>query len=445
MSSRAAGTITTSSRPAAAGPAPARAAWRAWSGRLPSGVAFYLQASIVLFFLAGSSAPTPLYALYQARWGFSPITTTVVFGVYALAVLASLLTVGSLSDHIGRRPVLITAVAAQAAAMLVFATASGVPELLAARVIQGLSTGAAVGAVGAGLLDLNKTKGTIANAVGPITGTATGALGSGLLVQYLPSPTRLVYLALFAIFIIQGLGVALMAETSAAKPGALASLRPQFSLPASVRGPVLRSIPALIAVWALAGLYGSLGPALVGIVSGSHSFVLGGLALFVLAGSAAVTVLLLHSAPPRAVMLAGCVALLAGVAITLLAVRESSIVLFFAGTAVAGAGFGGGFQGAIRTVIPLAAPHERSGVLSYIFVVSYLALGLPAVVAGVLVSHGAGVTAAAQEYGVAVMVLAGLALAGLARQPRRERGQMEPVPAAVPVEVRAMATCGERA
>src|ERR1700712_265887 len=111
--------------------------------RLSSSAAFYLQASIILFFLAGSSAPTPLYAVYQAAWGFSPITITVVFGVYALAVLASLLTVGSLSDYIGRRPVLIVAMLLQVATMLLFAGASGVPDLLIARVLQGLSTGSA--------------------------------------------------------------------------------------------------------------------------------------------------------------------------------------------------------------------------------------------------------------------------------------------------------------
>src|ERR1700712_3998116 len=105
--------------------------------RLSRTSAFYLQASIVLFFLAGSSAPTPLYALYQAEWGFSPITTTVVFAVYALAVLAALLVVGSLSDHVGRRPVLLVAIVVQAATMLVFATAHGVPQLMVARILQG--------------------------------------------------------------------------------------------------------------------------------------------------------------------------------------------------------------------------------------------------------------------------------------------------------------------
>jgi MFS family permease len=251
-------------------------------------------------------------------------------------VLAALLVVGSLSDHVGRRPVLLAALAGQAAAMVVFATAAGVPELMAARVIQGLATGAAAGAVGASLLDLHRTRGTLANAVAPITGTATGALGAGLLVQYLPDPSRLVYLILLVIFAVQAVGVLLMAESSPKRTGALASLRPAFSLPAAVRGPLLRSVPALIALCSLGGLYASLGPALVAQITGQHSFVLGGLSVAVLAGTGAAAVLLLRSAPPAAVMLTACIALFAGVGITLVAVQLSSAVVFFAGTVVAG-------------------------------------------------------------------------------------------------------------
>jgi len=136
-------------------------------GYLSRNAAFYLLASITVSFLAGSSAPTPLYGLYQAQWGFSPIMVTVIFGIYALAVLVALLFAGRLSDHVGRRPVLMVATAVQAATMVLFATASGVGELMLARVIQGLATGAAVGAVGAGMIDLYKERGATANAVAP--------------------------------------------------------------------------------------------------------------------------------------------------------------------------------------------------------------------------------------------------------------------------------------
>jgi MFS family permease len=388
--------------------------------RLSAASSFTLLASIVVSFLAGSSAPTPLYALYQARWGFSPITTTVVFGVYALAVLAALLTFGSLSDHVGRRPVLLVAIALQAFAMLLFARAGGVSTLLLARVVQGISTGAAVGALGAGLLDLDRARGTLANSVAPMLGTATGGIVSGLMVQYLPAPSELVYVLMFAVFAVQGLGVVFMPETAATRPGALASLKPQLRLPAEVRGPVLVAAPLLVASWALPGFYGSLGPMLVRKLVGSSSTLLGGLALFALAGSGAVSVLLLRKRPAQTLMLIGAATLLGGASVTLLSLRNGWAALFFVGTALAGAGFGSGFQGAFRTVLPLAAAHARAGVLSVLFLISYLSMGLPAVVAGFRVVYGSGLAATAREYGSMVVGLSALALAGVIGQRLRQ-------------------------
>src|SRR6202171_2577998 len=121
------------------------------TGHLSPTASFYLLASMTVSLLAGSSAPTALYPLYQAMWGFSPVMLTIVFGIYALAVLAALLVAGRLSDHLGRRPVLIVAAAGQALVMLLFATAESVTGLLVARIIQGLITGAAIRAVGAAM------------------------------------------------------------------------------------------------------------------------------------------------------------------------------------------------------------------------------------------------------------------------------------------------------
>ncbi|MGY5054930.1 MFS transporter [Streptomyces sp. 900105755] len=375
--------------------------------------AFYVLASVVVSFLAASSAPTPLYATYQAEWGFSPITTTVVFGVYAIAVLSGLLVLGKLSDHVGRRPVLITAIAAQAVAMLLFSTAGGVGELLVARIVQGLSTGAALGAVGAAMMDINRSRGTMANAFAPGLGTATGSLVSGFVVQYLPAPTHTIYLGLLAVFAAQAVAIALIDETVTRQPGALASLVPEIGLPRTVRGAVLAAAPVVFAVWALAGFYGSLGPSLVRTLVGSTSAVWGGLGLFVLAFVAAVSVLALRKAPSTTVMYTGIGALVAGVALTLLAVDQSAPALFFVGTAVAGLGFGSGFQGGIRTVLPLAKSHESSGVLSLLFVVAYLGMGVPSVAAGTLVVHGGGLVPTSEEYGAVVIGLALLALAAL--------------------------------
>ncbi len=398
-----------------------RAGALARAPRLSPGAAFYVQASITVSFLAGSSAPTPLYPLYQAQWDLSPVTITEIFGIYALAVLAALLVAGRLSDHVGRRPVLLAATLAQAVTMAIFATVDGVGGLMAARVLQGLSTGAAVAAVGAGVMDLDKARGTTANAIAPLTGTALGAVLAGLFVQFLPAPTHLVYIVLGIAFVLQAAGLFLMDETIAPRAGALASLKPRFDLPPAVRDPLLRAIPALVATWALAGLYGSLAPTLVRHLLGSKASLLGGVALFVLAASGAVAVLLLHRHPPRKMMSVGAAALFAGVAIVIAALSYRSPLAFFAGTAMAGMGFGAGFQGAVRTVVPLAAPHERAGVLSVIFVVSYVAMGAPAVIAGFLLAHGGNVFATAREFGAVVMMLAALALAGSVTAGTRRR------------------------
>ena len=377
------------------------------------GLLLLFLGSIIVSFLAASAAPTPLYAVYAAHWGFSPLTTTVVFGVYALAVLAALLTFGKLSDHVGRRPVLLTGLVLQAAAVVLFTTAAGVGTLLAARVVQGLATGSSLGAVGAAMLDVDRRRGALANSFAPGVGTASGALISALAVQFLPAPTHLIYLVLLGVFGVQAAGVLAMRETATRRPGALKSLVPDIRLPKAIRSEVAIAAPVLFAVWALAGFYASLGPALAATLLHSSSVVYGGLSLFILAGVAAMTVLAFNRAEPRPTLYMSIAALIAGVAVTLAATSTDSAACFFVGTAIAGVGFGGGFQGGIRLVLPLAGEQERAGVLSLLYIVSYLGLGVPAVIAGVLVTQVNGLLATAQEYGIAVVVLAVVALGGL--------------------------------
>ena len=395
-----------------AAPSPIAAARRP---RLTGRPALYLLASLVVSLLAASAAPTPLYAIYQRMWGFTPITITIVFGVYAVAVLVALLTLGRLSDSIGRRPVLLSALAVQILSMVVYATAGGVGELMGARIIQGLATGAALGAIGAGMLDVDRERGALANALSPGLGTGSGALVSALFVQFLPAPTHLIYVALIGVFAAQAIGVALLRETVTPAPVTRAVFVPEVRLPRAVRGPVLAAAPVLFAVWALAGLYAALGPSIVQALTGNQSVVLGSASVTALTVTAVSSVYLLRNVPARTVLVWGIAGLVAGVAITLVALGAGSVALFFVGTAVSGVGFGAGFQGGIRTVVPLAAPHERAGVLSLLFVVSYLGMGVPAVAAGFGATDGLGLLGAARVYGLALIILAGLALAGLRR------------------------------
>lgn len=344
--------------------------------------------------------------------GFSPITITIIFGIYALAVLAMLLVAGSLSDYIGRRPLLVVTTSIQACVMLVFIYATNVQMLIVARIIQGLATGLAAGAVGAGMLDLDRARGTIANAIAPMLGTATGAILSGLLVAFAPAPTVTVYVVLAIIYVVQLAGTLVMPESGTRRAGALASLRPRIEVPGHLRTAMWIAAPALVAAWALAGFYGSLGPLLVKKLLASQSHLVGGIALGALAASGAIAVFILRQRSARYLMSYGTIALALGVALTLLALPTGSAALFFLGTVIAGTGFGGAFQGAIRSVVPNAAAHERAGVLSIIYIIAYVAMGAPAVIGGVRLVHTHDVFRTAAEYGVAVIALALAALIG---------------------------------
>jgi MFS family permease len=382
---------------------------------------FVLLASLVVSFLASSSAPTPIYALYQQHWGLTPITVTIVFGAYALAVLVSLLTLGKLSDHVGRKPVLAAALIGQIIAMIVFTSADGLPALLAARVVQGVATGAAFGAIGASMIDIDAPAGTLANAVSPGLGTATGAIVSAVVVQFLPAPTHLIYDALLVCYLLQLAAVVRITETVSRAPGALASMVPEFALPPAVRRAALTAAPVLFSVWSLAGFYGSLGPTLIRALTHSSSAVIGALPLFVLAAAGTMAIVALRNLTPTAMFGVGVAALITGLAVTLACAQAGSAVGFLIGSAIAGAGFGSGFQGGIRTVMPLAAAHQRSGVLSVLYSVCYVGFGGPAVIGGILLAHQGKPVTVAMEYGITLAVLAALACLGL-RRPNPGKG-----------------------
>jgi MFS family permease len=370
---------------------------------------FWLLAAVLGCLLAAASAPSPLYAIYAERWGFSSTTLTAIFAVYALALLAALLTTGRLSDRLGRRPVLAAGLAVQAAAMAAFVLAHGVTALYVARILQGVGTGIATGAISAWLLDLEPRSrpglGSVAGAIAPMAGLAAGALGSAVLVQYGPDPLRLVYWVLTAAFVAALGALPLVPDDVRRTRDWLAGLRPQIGIPANARALFAASAPSLIATWALGALYLSLGPSLAGNLLADDNRIVGGLVIAALAGAGAIAAVAARSRPPRAIVVGGSLVLIVGVGMTLLAVATDMPALLYAGSLVAGIGFGPAFSGVFRSLAPLAQPQERSALLAAIYVVSYLAFSLPAVVAGVAVTHW-GLHPTTYAYGGVVMTLA---------------------------------------
>jgi MFS family permease len=370
---------------------------------------FRLLAGLVILVMFAAAAPSPIYSLYEAHWGFSPVTLTAVFAVYALVLLVSLLFTGRLSDHLGRRPVLAAALLVQTAAMVAFILADGVAMLFVARAVQGFATGLATSTISAWLIDLQPeekpTLGGAVAAIAPQVGLAVGALASGILVEYAPDPLRLVYWLLVPANLLAVLALPMIEDVAERRPGALASLRPRIAVPAAARRPFATAAPALIATWALGGLYLSLGPSLASDLLGSESQLAGGLVIVALTGAGALVSALGLSVAPDLLVARGSLALIVGTAITILAVATGSVPILYLGSVVAGAGFGPTFTGVFRRLAPLAPPESRGALVAAIYVVSYLAFSIPAVAAGVAVDHY-NLADATYGYGAVVIVLA---------------------------------------
>ncbi|OYU89503.1 MAG: MFS transporter [Bradyrhizobiaceae bacterium PARB1] len=363
---------------------------------------------------ASSSAVTPLYRLYQQSMHLTPLMITLVFAVYAISLLAALLTVGGLSDYVGRKPVILGGLLVNAAAMVLFSYATDVSHLILARAVQGLCVGAATTTLGAAILDSDRKRGPLLNSVTAFIGLMIGALGAALLVTFGPDPLHLVYEVLFAITAVMIVLLWFMPETVSRKPGALASLRPHVRVPAQSRSALLRVAPATIASWALGGFYLSLMPTVVATAMSINAPWVGGVVVAALMLSGALTVGALRLLPARRLLLLGTATLSVGVAVSLLGIWQHSVVALFLGTIIAGIGFGASFAGTLSTLLPTAEAHQRAGLLATFYIISYLAFSLPALAAGLSVPY-AGLATVAYVMGGVVILLAIVSLIATVR------------------------------
>ena len=368
-------------------------------------------AAMMLFSFAGamliaasSSAVTPLYRLYQASMHLTPFSITVVFAVYVVSLLAALLTLGSLSDYVGRKPVMLAALLVNAAAMLLFAEAQHVGQLILARAVQGLCVGIGTTAFGAAILDTNRARGPLLNSITAFLGMTLGALGAAMLITFAPDPLHLVYDVLLGVTVLLLVLLWFMPESCDRKAGALASLRPHIGVPLQSRAVLARLTPANVAAWSLGGLYLSLMPTIVASAVGAASPWIGGVVVSALMLTAAIAVAALKDWPSRRLIVMGTSTVPLGVAVSMIGIHQQQVIALLAGTMIAGAGFGATFSGTLRSLLPTAHAHERAGLLSAFYLQSYLAFALPAVAAGLAVPM-LGLSVVAYVYGAAVTLL----------------------------------------
>ena len=399
---------------------------------LAAGFALAGEAIAFMSLYLAAGAVMPLLVVYQDQWSLPPTLLTQAFAVFAIGFLSTVITAGSLSDHVGRRPVLMSALVIQLASNIVFLMAPDIGWVIIGRIMQGVATGAATTTFTAALIELappnRKAVGTILGSVSLTGGLAVGSLLAGVTIQLTTNANSIVFSVLIIMTMLGIVVIALSPETARRAPGALRSLLPRAAVPISARKEFAAAMPAIAAIWMLSGFSGGLAPSMVRSVFHFDSGLLNGICGFVAPAASALTGLSLARVESRRLMAAGICASIVGASSIAAGASAGSLALMIAGQTVAGAGFGASFAAALRLVLPRAVTSRRAEVASAIYLVSYIAFGVPVVIAGKLTASLGIVSTVAWSSAVSAL----LALASLLAQFRLAQARQARSVAGVP-------------
>jgi MFS family permease len=389
------------------------------------GRGFWLVATIFVTAMAFSTVPTPLYSLYQARDGFSTFVVTIVFAVYALGVLTSLLLAGHVSDWMGRKNVLIAALLLEVAAAVLFLAAQALPVLILARFVTGLGVGMLTATATAYLHELHTAhrpgassqRFEVVSTAANIGGLGLGPLVAGVLAQYLGAPLRLPYLVFAVLLLVSIAAVAATPET-VEKNSVRPAYRPQrISTDHGDPAGYVAAAAAGFAAFAVFGLFTSLAPAFLSDTLHLPSHALAGVVVFAVFGAAAVAQTLTGRLDARGRRLVGLLAQGAGVVALVVGMGTANFPVFLLAGIAAGAGAGVLFKSAVGAVAAMARPAKRGAALASLFLVSYLGLTVPIIGLGIATRYTTVTTAVAWFGGVVLALL--VAVGVLARSTAR--------------------------
>jgi MFS family permease len=363
-------------------------AFRPPAWRLSRGLAFVGVACSLVSVFAAAGTPIPLYNTYRLEDGITNADLGIVSVGYFVAAVTSLLVFGRLSNHLGRRPVALAALATAAVACLLLISMGGVVTLLIARVLQGLACGLASTALGSYVIDTapERPRWLPAAVTGsaPMVGIPIGALACGALVLLGPAPRVLIYEITAAVLGLCAVLIAISPETMPRSCGAIASLRPRLQVPAGSGRLLLAAGSAFVATWSLGGFYQAFGPSVVAEYLGTMN------PLVAAAVFASVMVLNPLGAPlagrllPATALRAGLVLFVLALAGIVVSLHAGAIAPFIGASLVVGVAQGAASTGGMRALLAYTRPEERAGLLSTIYLISYSGAAIPGMVAGEL-------------------------------------------------------------
>ena len=381
------------------------------------GAAFTFSVTMI-----GTTMPTPLYPIYQDRFGFSDLMITVIFAAYAFGVIAALVLTGRWSDQVGRRPLLFAGLAFSILSDLVFWQANGLGMILTGRVLSGLSAGIFTGTATVAVLELApphwRDKATFFATAANMGGLGLGPMLAGALSEYLPWPLHLTFLVHSAMALLAVCCIWAAPET-VSKPARPKLSIQRLSVPPEVRDVFIPAAIAAFAGFAICGFFTSIAPAMMGKVLGYDNRLLIGVVAGSIFIASTVGQFLQGALPLRLRLPLGCVALMLGMIPVALSIYTQSLALFVVGAVIAGMGQGIAFRPGMGAIALASPAAERAAVTSAFFVVAYVAISVPVIGLGVMTTVTS-LTTAGISFAAVVGSLAALALVLLIRRERLE-------------------------
>jgi len=334
--------------------------------------------------LGVSGLPAPLYGMYEEQWHLSPLATTIVFAVYAVAALGAVLVSGRISDVVGRKPVLLGALVAMIVGLGVFLVADNMAMLMLARVIHGAAVGSIVVAGSAALLDLRPDHGVRSGQLSGVSfniGMTVALVGSALLAQYAPHPMRTPYAIVAIICAVLGVGVIALREPHTTRThGRIRIAKP--AVPQEIRGDFWFAAIGAMASWSVLGVLLSLYPSLAAQQTHVHNLVFGGAVVGTTAFAAAMAQLFSTRLPARVSAIAGDAGMAVALILTIPVLATHNWPLVLVAAAVLGASFGLGFGGSLRHLSHVVPSNRRGETMSAFYLVAYTAMAVPTLLAG---------------------------------------------------------------
>ncbi|TDD15227.1 MFS transporter [Kribbella turkmenica] len=349
------------------------------------GLAFVSAVVSLVTVFAAVGSTIPLFNIYRTEEGFTNAGISLTVVAYSAATLSTLLVLGRLSTHVGRRPVAIASLALLLLGCLLLLKVHDIGILIAGRLVMGLGAGLASSTLTAYIVDAAPTRpawlASVASSQTVMLGLAVGAVASGALVQFGPWPRDLIYLVVIGSLLLSAALVANSPETATPTPGAWHSLRPSVRVPARVRHLLPVAAAVFLATWATGAFYQAFVPALVADQLHTNSSLVLGLVFAAYMGPSALGAPLGGRLSTAAAQRIGMIAFLTGWIGMITAIATGMLPLFIAATIIAGAAQGIAISAATRGLLFGSALPDRAPIFAAVYLLSYSGATIPSLVA----------------------------------------------------------------